>query len=61
MEIVCWCMVYSGVGLALSGEGSSLFLIGLRSSDGVTIKIAYELDVLLHQPASHPFFSQLVG
>ena len=61
MKIVCWCMVYNGVSLALSGEGSSLALIGLRSSDGVTIKIAYELDVLLHQPASHPFFSQLVG
>ena len=42
-------------------EGASLALVGHPSSDGVTIKISYGVDVLLHQPASHPIFSYWVG
>ena len=35
------------------GEGTILALIGHPSSDGVTIKMPYGVDVL-HQPALHP-------
>ena len=35
----------------------SLALVGHPSSDGVTIKIPYGVDVLLHPPASRPIFS----
>ena len=41
----------SGASLNLWREGASLALIGHPSSDGVMIKIPYEVDVLLHQPA----------
>ena len=42
------------------GEGASLVLVGHPSSDGVMIKMPYEVDVL-HQPASHtPFLTGLV-
>ena len=34
---------------------------GHPSSDGVTIKMPYGVDVLLHRPASHPIFSYWVG
>ena len=44
----------------LMGEGASLALVGHPSSDGVTIKMPYGVDVL-HQPASHPIFSYRVG
>ena len=30
-------------------------MVGHPSSDGVTIKMPYEVDVL-HRPASHPYF-----
>ena len=43
------------------GESASLALAGHPSSDGITIKMPYEVDVLLHQPASHPIFSYWVG
>ena len=46
----------SGVNLTSRSEGASLALVGYPSSDGITIKIPYEVDVLLHQPASHPIF-----
>ena len=46
--------------LTLRGKGASLALVGHSSSDGVTIKMPYGVDVL-HQPASHPIFSYLVG
>ena len=36
---------------------ASSALAGHPSSDGVTIKVPYRVDVLLHQPASHPIFS----
>ena len=43
------------------GEGASLALVGHTSSDGITIKIPYGVDVLLCQPALHPIFSYWVG
>ena len=49
------------VSLTSWGEGASLALVGHPSSDGVTIKIPYGVDVLLHRPASHPIFSYWVG
>ena len=36
------------------GEGSSLALVSYPSSDGVTIKIPYGVDVL-HRPGRTPF------
>ena len=50
----------SGVSLTSWGEGASLALVGHPSSDGVTIKMPYGVDVL-HRPASHPIFSYWVG
>ena len=38
----------SGASLTSWGEGASLALVGHPSSDGVTIKIPYTVDVLLH-------------
>ena len=38
------------------GEKVPLALVGHPSSDGVTIKMSYGVDVL-HRPASHPIFS----
>ena len=42
------------------GEGASLALVGHASSDGITIKMPYGVN-LLHRPASHPIFSYWVG
>ena len=42
------------------GEGTSLALVGHPSSDGITIKMPYGVDVL-HRHASHPIFSYWVG
>ena len=39
---------------------TNLALVGHPSSDGVTIKMPYGVDVL-HRPASHPIFSYWVG
>ena len=52
--------VSSGASLTSWGEGASLALVGHPSSDGVTIKMPYEVDVL-HWPALHPIFSYWVG
>ena len=41
----------SGASLTSWGEGASLALVGHPSSDGVTIKMSYGVDVLL-RPAS---------
>ena len=41
------------------GEGASLALLGNPSSDGVTIKMPYGVDVL-HWPVSNPIFSYWV-
>ena len=40
--------------------GASLAFVGDPSSDSVTIKMPYEVDVL-HRPASYPIFSYWVG
>ena len=54
-------LVYSGVSLISWGEGVSLALVGHPSSDHITIKITYGVDVLLHRPASYPIVSYWVG
>ena len=53
-------LVPSGASLTSWGEGASLALVGNTSSDGVTIKMPYGVDVS-HPPASHPIFSYWVG
>ena len=54
-------LVSSGVSLTYWGEGVSLALVGHHSSDGITVKIPYGVDVLLHQTAFHSIFSYWVG
>ena len=44
----------------LWGEGASSALVGHLSTDGVTIKMPYGVDVL-HRPALHPIFSYWIG
>ena len=56
IEILGWCP--AGASLTSWGEGASLALVGHPSSDGITIKMPYGVDVL-HRPASHPIFSFL--
>ena len=41
-------LVYNGVSLTSWGEGASLALVVHFSSDAITIKIPYGVDVLLH-------------
>ena len=41
------------------GEGAFLALVGHPSSDDVTIKMPYVVDIL-HPPALHPIFSYWV-
>ena len=53
-------LVSSRASLTLWGEGASLVLVGRPSSDGITIKMSYGVDVL-NRPASHPIFSYWVG
>ena len=55
IKILGWCPAGS-----VLGEGASLALVGHPSSDGITIKMPYGVDVL-HRPASHPIFSYWVG
>ena len=38
------------------GEGSSLALVSHPSSHGVIVNISNGVNVLLHQPVSHPIF-----
>ena len=49
-------LVASGTTLTSWQEGASLALVGNPSSDCVTIKMPYGVDVL-HQPALPPIFS----
>ena len=49
-----------GASLTSWGEGASLALVGNPSSDVVTRKMPYGVDVL-HQPALHPIFFYWVG
>ena len=51
----------SKVSLTSWGEGASLALVDHPSSDSITIKIPYVVDVLLYRPASHPIFSSIVN
>ena len=53
-------LLSSGDSLTLWGEGASLGLVGHPSSDVVTIKMPYGIDVL-HRPGLHPIFSYCVG
>ena len=53
-------LLSSGASLTSWGKGASLALVVHLSSDGVTIKMPYEVDVL-HRPASHPISSYWVG
>ena len=48
-------LVSSRASLTSWGEGAFLVLVGNPSSDGVTIKMAYGVDVL-QWPSSHPSF-----
>ena len=54
-------LVSSRVSLTSWGEGTSLAFVGHPSSDSFTINIPYGLDILLDQPALHPYFSCWVG
>ena len=38
--------------------GASLALVGHPFSDGITIKMPYGVDVLLHQPASYSILTE---
>ena len=58
IEVLAWC---PGGSVLSQGEKASLTLVGHPSSDGVTIKIPYRVDVLLHQPALQPIFSYWIG
>ena len=49
----------SGVTLTIWGEGASLALVDHSSSDGVMIKMSFDVDVL-HPPGLHPIFSYWV-
>ena len=51
----------SRASLTSVGEGAFLALVGHPSSDGVVIKMPYDVDVLLHRPASHLIFSYWIG
>ena len=53
-------LVSSRGSLTSWGEGASLALVGHPSSDGVTIKMPYGVDVL-HRSVSHSIFSYWVG
>ena len=46
-------LVSSRASLTSWGEGASLALVGHPSDDGLTIKIPYGKDALLHRPALH--------
>ena len=58
IEIMGWCPVGS---VLPHGDGASLALVGHLSSDGITIKISYGIDIFVHRPASHPIVSYWVG
>ena len=58
IEVLAWC---PGGSVLSQGEKASLTLVGHPSSDGVTIKVPYRADVLLHQPALQPIFSYWIG
>ena len=53
-------LVSSGANLNSCGECASLAMVGHTSSDGITIKMPYGLDIL-NQHALHPLFSYWDG
>ena len=53
-------LVSSGASFTSWGEVASSALAGHPSSDGVTMKMPYGVDVL-HRPALHTIFSYWVG
>ena len=53
-------LMSSRASLTSWAEGASLALVGHSSSDGVTIKMPYGVDVL-HRPALHLIFFYWVG
>ena len=53
-------LVSSGARLTSSGEGASLALVNHPSSDGVTIKMPYEVD-FLNRPTLHPICSYWIA
>ena len=53
-------LVSSSVSLNPCG-GASLDLAGHPSSDGVTMKMSYKVDILFCQPVLHPIFSYQTG
>ena len=55
-----WIGVQRGHSYLMGRRCASLPLIGHPSSDGITIKMPYGVDVL-HRTASHPIFSYWVG
>ena len=60
IKILPWdikILVCSRASLTSWGQGASLALVDCPFSDGVTIKMSYRVDVLLHRPALHPIFS----
>ena len=59
-EIMDWCSAGQSYLMQSWGEGASLALVGRPSSNGVTIKMPYGVDIL-HQPALHPIFSYWVA
>ena len=50
-------LVSSRVSLSSWGKGASLALASYASCNGVTVKVPYGVDVLLHWPVSQPIFS----
>ena len=56
-EILKYWVGVQCVSLTSGGECASVALVGHPSSDGVTIKMPYGVDLLLHQPALNPIFS----
>ena len=54
-------LVSSGVSLTSWGKGTTLALVGHPSSDGITIKMPFWIDVFLHRLASNNIFSYWVG
>ena len=50
MKKTCFSQESSGVSLTSWGEGAFLILAGRPSIDGITTKIPYRVDDLLHRP-----------
>ena len=60
VNIYIYIYIYIYIAYIFFREGASLALVGHPSSDGVTRKIPYGVDVL-YRLASHPIFFYWVG